>query len=156
PHGRARAAELGADAVADLSGDDLDTLGRRLAEAVAGRADLVVDPVWGLPAEAAVRVLSPGGRLVNLGSSAGAEARFSSATVRSGSLSVLGYTNNALSGEQKASALREILGHAAAGRITADRETMPLSRAAGGWSRCGQAPHRKAVLIPDSPDGAAW
>jgi NADPH:quinone reductase len=148
PEGRARASELGADAVADLSGDDVDTIARRLGEAVAGRADLVVDPVWGLPAEAVVRVLSPGGRLVNLGSSAGAEARFSSATVRSRSLSILGYTNNALTGEQKAGSLREILGHAAAGRITSDRETMPLTRAADGWTRCGQAPHRKAVLIP--------
>lgn len=148
PHGRARAAELGADAVADLSGDDAGVIAGRLAAALAGRADLVVDPVWGLPAEAALRVLSPGGRLVNLGSSAGAEARFSSATVRSGSLSVLGYTNSTLTGERKASTLSEILGHAAAGRITTDRETIPLARAADGWSRCGQAPHRKAVLIP--------
>ena len=29
PHGRARAAELGADAVADLSGDDADTVAGR-------------------------------------------------------------------------------------------------------------------------------
>jgi hypothetical protein len=63
-------------------------------------------------------------------------------------LSVLGYTNNALSGEQKAAALGEILGHAAAGNMTTDRETMPLARAAEGWSRTGQAPHSKAVLIP--------
>ena len=148
PRGRARAAELGADAVADLSGDDVDVITARLAEAVEGRADLVVDPVHGLPAEAALRVLSRNGRLVNLGSSAGAQARLSSATLRSASLSVLGYTNAALSGEQKARALREILGHAAAGRITADRETMPLARAPHAWSRCGRAPYRRAVLVP--------
>jgi NADPH:quinone reductase-like Zn-dependent oxidoreductase len=148
PHGRVRAAELGADAVADLSGADVDVIARRLTEAVAGRADLVVDPLWGLPAEAAVRILSPGGRLVNLGSSAGADARFGSATVRSGVLSVLGYTNNALTGEQKAGTLAEILAHAGAGRITADRETMPLAGAADAWARCGKAPHRKGVLIP--------
>ena len=146
-HGRARAAELGADAVADLSGDDTDAIAARLAQA-SGRADLVLDPVWGRPAEAALRVLSPHGRLVNLGSSAGAEASFGSATVRSGMLSVLGYTNNMLTGEQKAAALSEILTHAAAGRLTADRETLPLDRAAEAWSRCGQAPHRRSVLIP--------
>jgi NADPH:quinone reductase-like Zn-dependent oxidoreductase len=148
PHGRARASELGADAVTDLSGDDAGTLADRIADAAEGRVDLVLDPVWGRPAEAALRVLSPRGRLVNLGSSAAAEASFGSATLRSGVLSVLGYTNNALTNEQKATALSEILKHAAAGRLTADRETLPLERAAQAWSRCGQAPHRRGILTP--------
>lgn len=160
-HGRARARELGADAVADLTadarpagaqggetGDAVDMLAARLAEAARGRVDLVIDPVWGLPAQAALRVVSPHGRLVNLGSSAGATAILSSATLRSGSQSVLGYTNNALTDEQKAAALSEILAQAVAGRLTADRETVPLSQAAEAWSRCGRPPHRRAVLIP--------
>lgn len=147
-HGRARAAELGADAVADLTGDEAGTIGRRLAEATAGRVDVVLDPVWGRPAEAALRVLSPHGRLVNLGSSAAANASLTSAVLRGGTISVLGYTNNALSHEQKAAALAGILDHAAAGRLTTDRETLPLASAAEAWSRCGKAPHRRAVLIP--------
>jgi NADPH:quinone reductase-like Zn-dependent oxidoreductase len=148
PHGRARAGELGADAAADLTGEDVDAVAERLARAVGDRVDLVLDPVWGAPAEAALRVLSPNGRLVNLGSSAGAVAGVSSAILRSRVLSVLGYTNNALTDEQKTAALAEILAHAADGRITADRETLPLDRAAEGWSRCGQAPHRRAVMTP--------
>jgi NADPH2:quinone reductase len=146
--GRARALELGADAVADLTGDDPALVAAALAEATAGRTDLVLDPVWGVPAEAAARVLSPRGRLVNLGSSAAATASFGSAALRSAMTSVIGYTNNALSPEQKAAALAEILRHAAAGRITADRETLPLHQIAEAWARCGQAPHRRAVLIP--------
>ena len=113
-HGRQRALELGADAVADLSGDDPAVLVGRLAEAMDGKADLVLDPVWGVPAEAALRVLAPKGRLVNLGSSAGAQASFGSAELRSGTLSVLGYTNASLSPAQKAEALDQILKHAAA------------------------------------------
>jgi NADPH:quinone reductase-like Zn-dependent oxidoreductase len=147
-HGRARATALGADAVADLRGDDVNVIADRLAEAAAGPVDVVLDPVWGRPAEAALRVLAPAGRLVNLGSSAGSQAALGSAALRSGTLSVLGYTNNALSHEQKAVALGEILGHAQAGRLSADRETLPLARVAEGWSRCGRAPHRRAVLIP--------
>ena len=147
-HGRARAAELGADAVADITGDDTAAVAAVLADATGGRTDLVLDPVWGIPAEAALRILSPHGRLVNLGSSAAAEASFGSATLRSGVLAILGYTNNQLTDEQKAAALAEILTHASAGRITADREVMPLADAAGAWSRCGQAPHCRAVLIP--------
>ena len=61
---------------------------------------------------------------------AGPQAAFGSAALRGGTLSVLGYTNNALSPEQKAAALGEILAHAAAGRLTTDRETIPLARAA--------------------------
>ena len=129
PHGRARASELGADAVADVTGEDTDTVADRLAQAAGDRVDLVLDPVWGMPAEAAM-------------------AGFSSATLRSRVLSVLGYTNNALTDEQKTAALAEILAHAADGRITADRETLPLDRAAEGWSHCGQAPHRRAVMTP--------
>ena len=147
-HGRARAAALGADAVADLNGDDVGVIADRLAKAAAGPVDVVLDPVWGRPAEAALRVLAPQGRLVNLGSSAGSQAELGSAALRGGTLSVLGYTNNALSHEQKAVALGEILAHAEAGRLSADRETMPLARVAEGWSRCGRPPHRRAVLIP--------
>jgi NADPH:quinone reductase-like Zn-dependent oxidoreductase len=147
-YGRERATELGADGVADLTGDDTDAIAARLAHATGNRADLVLDPVWGRPAEASLRVLSPHGRLVNLGSSAGAQASIGSAALRSGVLSVLGYTNNMLTDEQKAAALSEILTHAAAGRLTADRETLPLDHAAEGWSRCGRAPHRRPVLIP--------
>jgi len=147
-HGRQRAIELGADAVVDLTGDDPTVIAGRMTEAGAGRTDLVLDPLWGVPAEAAIRVLSPGGRLVNLGSSAGQQASLSSATLRSGVLSVLGYTNNGISAEQKAAALSEILTHAAAGRMETDREILPLAEIAAGWARCGKAPHQRAVMIP--------
>src|SRR5258706_123130 len=66
----------------------------------------------------------------------------------SGTLSVLGYTNNAVRPEQRAAALTEILGHAAVGRLQVDRERLPLAEIAAGWARCGKAPHRRAVMIP--------
>jgi len=145
--GMQRATELGADAVVDLTGEAPE-IASRIAAASGGRVDLVLDPVWGPPAEAAMRVLSPHGRLVNLGSGAGQQANLSSATLRGGELSVLGYTNNGLSPEQKAAALAEILGHAAHGRIDTDRETLPLADVGSGWARCGKAPYRRVVMIP--------
>jgi NADPH:quinone reductase-like Zn-dependent oxidoreductase len=147
-HGRQRAIELGADAAVDLTGEDAAALAASMKEASGGRLDLVLDPVWGRPAEAAIAALSSGGRLVNLGSSAGAQASLPSAALRGGVLSVLGYTNNALSPEQKAGALAKIIAHAAAGRIDTDREILPLAEIGTGWARCGQAPHRRAVMIP--------
>ncbi len=143
-----RALTHGADAVVDLTGDDVDEMSRRIAAACDGPLHLVIDPVWSLPAEAAVRVLAAEGRLVNIGSAAGPTARFESAILRSKLHAILGYTNNALTHEQKAEALTEILTHAAAGRCTVERETVPLARAAEAWERQAACARRKLILVP--------
>jgi NADPH2:quinone reductase len=145
---RTRAFSLGADAVVDLTGDDVDEISRRIAAACDGPLHLVIDPVWGLPAEAAVRVLAAEGRLINIGSAAGPIVRFESAILRSRLHAILGYTNNALTHEQKAEALTEILTHAAAGRCTVERETVPLARAAETWERQAACARRKLILVP--------
>jgi NADPH2:quinone reductase len=145
---RERALTRGADAVVDLTGDDVDEISRRIAAACDGPLHLIIDPVWGIPAEAAVRVLAPEGRLVNFGSAAGPTARLESATLRSRLHNILGYTNNALSPEQKAQALAEILAHAAAGRCTVERETMPLAQAGEAWERQAVFARRKLILVP--------
>jgi len=146
--GRTLALSRGADAVVDLSGDDVDEISRRIAAACDGPLHLVIDPVWGLPAEAAVRALATGGRLINIGSAAGPTARFESAIVRSRLQAILGYTNSALTQEQKTQALTKILTHAAAGRCTVERETVPLAKAAEAWERQAAFAHRKFILVP--------
>jgi NADPH2:quinone reductase len=108
-------------------------------------ADLVVDPVFGEPAAAALRVLRPGGTLVNLGSSAGATAPVDSATLRSGSLRIVGYTNNALSPSQRAAMISEVAGHAAAGRLTVGFETVPCAAVEEAWTRDG--PGRRVLTF---------
>ena len=145
---RTRAFTHGADAVVDLTGDDVDVISRRIATACDGPLHLVIDPVWGLPAEAAVRVLSAEGRLVNIGAAAGPTARLESAILRSRLHTILGYTNNALTHEQKAQALTAILAHAAAGRCTVERETVPLAHVAEAWQRQAAFARRKLILVP--------
>ena len=145
---RNRAYSLGADAVVDLTGNDVDEMSKRMTAACDGPLQLVIDPVCGLPAEAAIKALAYGGRLVNFGSAAGPGARFESAILRSKMLSILGYTNNALNHEQKAEALKEILAHAAAGRCTVERESVPLARAAEAWERQASIARRKLILVP--------
>ncbi|MBQ0904491.1 zinc-binding alcohol dehydrogenase family protein [Micromonospora sp. U21] len=133
---RARAEELGAAvAVPLLPDDDVASMADRLRDAADGPVDLVLDPVFGVPAAAALRVLRPGGRLVNLGSAAGATAPIESAVLRSGSLRMIGYTNNGLSTEQRAASLAVVAGHAAAGRLTVDHEIVPFASVADAWSR---------------------
>jgi len=146
--GRYLALSRGADAAVDLSGDNVDEISKRIAAACEGPLHLVIDPVWGLPAEAAARVLALEGRFVNIGSAAGANARFESATLRSRLHNILGYTNNALTPEQKAQALAQILAHAAAGRITMEREMVPLEKAAEAWQRQAVIARRKLILVP--------
>ncbi len=146
--GLARALTRGADATVDLTGDDVDDIYRRIMAACEGPLHLVIDPVWGLPAEAAVRALGYEGRLVNIGAASGPTARFDSATVRSRLHNILGYTNNALSPAQKSQALAEILTHAAAGRCTVDRETLPLARAGEAWELQAAFARRKLILVP--------
>ncbi|MFG2101221.1 zinc-binding alcohol dehydrogenase family protein [Micromonospora echinaurantiaca] len=148
-----RARRLGADAVVALGeGDDVASLAARLAEACDGPVDVVLDPLFGVPAAAALRTLTAHGRLVNLGSSAGERAPFDSATLRSRSLRILGYTNNELTSEQKAGALRTVADHAAAGRLVLDYTSTPLAEAAEAWTR--QAEGRATRRIVLTADGA--
>ncbi len=145
---RQRALAAGADEVVALDGD-ADALADRFRTALAGRLDLVVDPVFGVAATAASRVLSAGGRLVNLGGASGDVADFSSAVLRSNSASVLGYTNNALTPAQRREALTAVAGHAAAGRLAVAHEEVPLAAVATAWERQATGdPGVRLVLTP--------
>ena len=125
PAARERALERGASAVVDLADADVDELEQRMRTALGGTADVVIDPVGGETATAALRVLAEHGRLVHLGSSAGPESTFASATLRSGSHSILGYTNNALSRAQRAEALGAVFALAADGRCRGGAPYVP-------------------------------
>jgi NADPH:quinone reductase-like Zn-dependent oxidoreductase len=141
-----RARRAGADEVVRLD-PDVDRLTESLTDAVRGRVDVVVDPVFGVAATAASRVLAPFGRLVNLGGAGGDVAEFSSAVLRSHTASVLGYTNAMLSPDQQREALEAVLGHAAAGRLAVAHEQVPLSGVSDAWRRqaSGQAGVRLVV-----------
>ena len=129
-----RARSAGADEVVRLS-DDVGALSERLAEAVGGTVDVVVDTIFGVAATAASRVLAPFGRLVNIGGLAGDTAEFSSAVLRSRTASVLGYTNALLTADQRRAALDAVFAHAAAGRLAVAHEVLPLAEAAAAWRR---------------------
>jgi NADPH:quinone reductase-like Zn-dependent oxidoreductase len=143
-----RARRAGADEVVLLD-SDVDRLTARLQNAVGGSVDVVVDPVFGVAATAASRVLAPHGRLVNLGGASGDVAEFSSAVLRSRTASILGYTNAMLTAEQQRGALEAVLGHAAEGRLSVAHESVPLADVAGAWER--QASGRSGVRLVVRP-----
>jgi NADPH:quinone reductase-like Zn-dependent oxidoreductase len=132
----ATAESLGADGIVRLSDDDqVDDLAAQIRAVTGGPIDLVIDPLCGVPATAAAQCLAPGGRLVNLGSSAGTEASFTSALLRGASQSILGYTNNSLTSDQRRAALDVLVGHAASHGLTVAHEVVPYAHTAAGWRR---------------------
>ncbi len=144
-----RAAALGADATVELRAhDDDDALADAFRAAAAGDLNVVLDPLWGAPAVAALEALAPRGRLVQLGQSAGAEATVSSAVVRGRQLDVLGYSNFNVPGAVKREAYATLVGHAAAGRIAIELERVPLRDVADAWARVQAGARRKLVLVP--------
>ena len=145
---RERARRAGADAVVPLEGD-VDSLTARFQDACGGSVDVVVDPVFGPAATAASRVLADHGRLVNLGGASGDTAEFSSAVLRGRTADVLGYTNNALTPDQRRAALESVFRHAGTGALAVAHEQIPLADAADAWRR--QATGRAGVRLVLTP-----
>ena len=142
----ARAKELGADAVVDLK--QTAGLTDRIREASGGQLNVVIDPVWGVPGVAALEAMSPLGRFVQLGQSAGPEAVVKSGVVRGRYLSVLGYTSFLVPWEEQAAAYRKLIDYAASGQIKVEFELLPLDAAPDAWKQQASSPHRKLVLSP--------
>jgi NADPH:quinone reductase-like Zn-dependent oxidoreductase len=147
--GQARAAVAGADVVVALDESDVDRLAARFAAAADGPVDLVLDPLFGVPAVAAARTLRAGGRWVNLGGSAGETSPVTSSLLRSKSLRLMGYTNNELTVQQRAEAITMIAGLAAVGALTVDHEPVGPADAPAAWARqvTGTAEPRSVVVF---------
>jgi NADPH2:quinone reductase len=141
-----RALELGADAAVRLG--EPDDLPGALAEAAAGRIDVVIDPLWGEPAAAAIDAASFGARVVHLGASASPQATVSSAAVRGKTLVIMGHTNFAAPPEIKADAYGRMTHAAVRGELRVEVLPMPLERVEEAWRRLQAGAHGKIVLVP--------
>ena len=137
--GLARASALGADATVSLAEGTPD---------FGSGIDVVIDPLWGAPAAAAIAALNFRGRLVQLGQSAGGEATLLSADIRFKELSIIGHTNFAAPPDERAAALRGMWAHAATGELTVACETFALEDAARAWERQATGAGAKLVVVP--------
>jgi NADPH:quinone reductase-like Zn-dependent oxidoreductase len=145
--GLARARDLGADATVQL--DAPADLTDALREAAGGDGfELVLDPLWGEPARAALAALKPFGRLVAMGQSASAEATLSSSAVRAKPAEIIGYTNYTAPAELRAAAYARMARHAQAGELRVEIERLPLDDVPEAWRRQGSSPHAKLVIVP--------
>ncbi len=148
PAAAERARRNGADEVVTLPEDrDPAALATAITDALGGTADVVIDPVFGWVVEGALRAMTNHGRLVNLGGSAADAATFSSAMVRSKSLSVLGYTNNNLTPEQREEALTSVVA-LADGRSLVEHAARPLTEVSDAWREVASGSGIRQVLLP--------
>jgi NADPH:quinone reductase-like Zn-dependent oxidoreductase len=140
-------------ALADLA-DDTVALDRDPAgfagrlEKAGGPVDVVVDPLWGPYAQAALAALRPKGRLLNVGQCAGAEAAVDAGALRHPRLKVLGLSGASLTPEQSAAAYAEVAAYAAAGHLDLSLQVHPLDNVAEAWAAQAASPGRKLVLRP--------
>ncbi len=146
PDGLARAAELGADATVSLT--EAGDLAEAFRDASGGGFDVIVDPLWGEPAVAAMEVANRFARHVALGQSAGLHAQVSVGVVRNTPLTIVGHTNYAIPIEDQRAAYERMTAHAAAGELTADVERVGLDDVASAWERLRSGPRAKLVVVP--------
>jgi NADPH2:quinone reductase len=140
-----RMRELGAHEVVRLGGEGGD-LSALFEQAADGPLDVVIDPLWGEPAMAALRAIATNGRLVNVGQSAGADVRLPLETVRNRQGAIHAISSGWTGLDQKARAYRRLVEYAVAGHLTVDREVLPLDEVAAAWRRQEESPGRKLVI----------
>ena len=144
----ADARAVGAHEIVALDDSDPDAMADRFRSAIGGPADVVIDPIWGKPAEAAVRAAGYSGRYVQLGQSAGPEATLRSGDIRGKSLAIMGFTLGHVPRDKTQAAYLRLVELATSGDLKVERETLPLDWAGEAWRRQQDSPHRKLVLVP--------
>jgi NADPH2:quinone reductase len=137
-----RLASRGADAVVALDGDP----SAALAEAAGDGVDVVIDPLWGPPARAAMRAARRGARHVQLGQLAGETVELPAPVIRAAALDVLGFAVFHVPDAARRDAYLRLTGLAAAGRLSVDVDVLPLADVGTAWERQRRGPRAKLVL----------
>ncbi len=145
-------ASVGADAVVQLS-DDVEASTRALGEAAA-EVDLVVDYLWGKPAETAIVALltarSDRSRALNwiqIGAMAGPTIELPSVALRSANFRLQGNGQGAVSTEAYLAELPSLIDQIDAGTIRVTPLTRPLADVEAVWKE-PDAPGTRTVLVP--------
>jgi NADPH:quinone reductase-like Zn-dependent oxidoreductase len=142
--------ELGADQVVSLEGEEATA---DLAE-VAAEVDVVIDYLWGKPAEAAIPALvraredrSRELRWVQIGAIAGPEIALPSAALRACNLKLMGSGQGSVSTAGIVEELPALAAEVAAGTIEVGAETAPLAEVESAWN-APLATGKRLVFVP--------
>lgn len=142
-----RTLERGADAI--VATDQEDDLAAAYQRAAGGEIDVVIDTLWGPPAEAAIRAAARRCRHVQVGQLAGLEISLPAPALRSVSLDIRGFSIAHPAPELRQEGYLALGRHVAAGDIAIDVERIPLERVEEAWARQRRAEGAaKLVLVP--------
>ncbi|MGN6591302.1 MAG: quinone oxidoreductase family protein [Terriglobales bacterium] len=141
PQALAKLGTLGADTVIPLQQEEAGLIEAYRAAIAEGRADVVLDYLWGPPAEGLLRAMTQKGlshaapriRYVQLGNMAGATIALDAATLRSSGLEMLGSGFGSASPEELMKAVREMFAEAATKPFVSAAQAVPLSEIASAW-----------------------
>lgn len=142
--GLVRATKAGADAVVLLQ--DGKDAADELKRASGGRIDVIIDPIWGPFAVAALQAASAGSRMVQIGNSAGQQVVFNPAFMRMGEKRLLGFSSSAVSSSERADLFKRLCTYKLKGEMGIAVDEIPLSDVADAWNKQASFPHRKLVL----------
>lgn len=141
---------LGTDRTIDL-GESRESIEDAVAEC---GADVVIDFVWGAPAEATLAALGRRGldnaarrvRYVQVGESAGPELTLRAASLRSTGVEILGSGAGSVPVERIIAEMPGVLALATNGSVRTDVETVPLVEVEKAWQR--ETAGRRLVFVP--------
>lgn len=144
--------DLGADATISLALPEPDLSEAFLREAGQSGFQVVIDYVWGRPAEvflAAITrrefaVIQSETRFVQVGEGAGATITLPAAVLRSTAVTILG-TAGIPPGDVLFEAFQQVMAHAAKGELHMDTERVPLADIENAWQR--DWPGRRLVIV---------
>lgn len=138
--------ELGADAIISLHQEPSDLVAAFRREWAGSGVDVVLDYLWGEPAERLLEAISQKGlqhassriRFVQIGSMAGKTIGLAAATLRSSRLELLGSGFGSASMEQLLKSIAEFFQEAATVPFRTNIETVPLRDVEALWNRKDQ------------------
>jgi NADPH:quinone reductase-like Zn-dependent oxidoreductase len=134
--------DLGADSIIPLDQPDQSLRESFAAEAAADPINIVLDYVWGHPAEVLISalmrhdILAEEGRIrfISIGSLAGATAAVPSAVLRSSGLEIYGSGGGSVSHQAIAETFPKLWEAVSQSRLKIDTEAVPLSKVEEVWN----------------------
>jgi len=145
--------DLGADATISLALPETELSEAFAREAGQSGFQVVIDYVWGRPAEAFLTgmtrsefaAIQSETRFVQVGESAGPTVTLAAAVLRSTALTIMG-TAGIPAYDVLVGAFQQVMAYAATGVLKIDTERVSLAKVENAWQR--EQPGRRLVLIP--------
>lgn len=128
-----------ADATVQLGTGDDDAALR-----AAGSFDVVLDCIFGPPAQAALRAMAPGGRMLSIGVGAGMHLTVSLAELVNKSLCGVGTGQRPVA--ERRAAFDTLIAWHREGKLRVPIRSFPLDRVSEAWSLLKAGPHGKVIL----------